>query len=100
MIKYDGRAGGCGGSMRAMAIGLLFSNRYDVLIPIAIESGRITHNQVNGFMGALVSALFTAFAFNDIPIYQWPSLLFSKQIWEDGVVQYLKSRTEIGNKSK
>ncbi|EFC35297.1 hypothetical protein NAEGRDRAFT_54990, partial [Naegleria gruberi] len=43
-LNYDSRGGGCGGSMRAMSIGLAFHDNLDLLIAIGIESGRLTHN--------------------------------------------------------
>lgn len=81
-LKYDGSGGGCGGSMRAMCIGLRYfgEERRDELVRYALESGRITHNHVNGFMGAVVSAAFTAFAIEDIPPRKWGRLLLDQII--------------------
>ncbi|KAL9656224.1 hypothetical protein ABK040_007840 [Willaertia magna] len=65
--------------MRSSPIGLYYSgekNRYE-LIRTAIESGRITHNHVNGFMGALVSALFTAYAIESIEPKKWGHLFMN-----------------------
>ncbi|KAF0975960.1 hypothetical protein FDP41_005287 [Naegleria fowleri] len=73
LYPYDSRGGGCGGSMRAMMIGALYGpQRRDMLIAASVESGRLTHNHPNGFLGALVSALFTAYALEKtIPPAQW-----------------------------
>ena len=60
--------------MRAMSIGpvLCGLERRDMLISCSIESGRLTHNHPNGFLGALMSAVFTAFGFEQvIPVPQW-----------------------------
>jgi len=81
-MAYDKAGGGCGGSMRAMCIGLRYfgeEKRKD-LIRYSVESGRITHNHVNGFMGAVVSAAFTAFAVEQIPPRQWGRLLLDSII--------------------
>jgi len=91
-LEYSSNQGGSGGSMRAMCIGLAFygkKNR-EKLIEIAIESGRITHNGTVGFLGALTSALFTAYAVEEIPIYIWSKKLI--KLLEDGnrVDKYIK----------
>lgn len=81
-MRYDNAGGGCGGSMRAMAIGLRYAgpeNRED-LIRYSVESGRITHNHVNGFMGAVISAAFTAYAIEDVPVHKWGHLLLNELI--------------------
>lgn len=72
--KYESFMGGCGGSMRAMAIGLrYFSPQHrDQLVAVAIESARLTHNQATGILGAVCSAAFTAFALEEIPLNEWP----------------------------
>src|SRR3989338_5216452 len=57
--------------MRAMSIGTCFQQNLDLLIAIGIESGRLTHNHVVGFMGALLSALFTSFAIKQIEPKLW-----------------------------
>lgn len=72
-VPFSSFGGGCGASMRAQAIGLQFHGEQwrDMLVAIGIESGRLTHNHPTGFMGSMVSAAFTAFAIEGIPVNQW-----------------------------
>lgn len=89
---YDKNSGGNGAAMRSLTIGLAFyglDNR-DKLYQVAIESSRVTHNSAIGYLGGLTSALFTAFAIEDIDIIKWPYLLIDA-LESENVRKYMNS---------
>ena len=86
-ISYNIRSGGSGASMRNPCIGLVYygkENR-DKLVQVSIESSRITHNSVIGYLGGLASALFVALAIENVDLKKWPFELL-EMLKDGGIV--------------
>lgn len=71
---YDGNGGGSGCAIRTLCIGLIYNNinNRKTLIKKSIISGYLTHKSPIGYLGGVVSALFTAFAIENIHVNNWP----------------------------
>lgn len=75
--QYYESSGGNGCAMRTLCIGLAYygeKNR-EKLIKISIETSKITHSNVIGYLGGFVGALFTAYAVENKEIETWVFLL-------------------------
>ena len=70
-LKYDEEMGGNGAAIRTAPIGIKWFNNIDKIIEESIIASRVTHNYYIGFLGGMVSALFTSFAINNIPPWLW-----------------------------
>lgn len=72
-LSYNTNSGGSGCSMRNLCIGLLFNgiqNRKK-LIKYSIGSSIVTHYSAIAYLGGLTSALFTAYAIENIKPEKW-----------------------------
>lgn len=70
---YNKNAGGSGGPMRTMCIGLAFYQTDNLLklIESTIMITSITHPNCTAFLGAITSALFTSYALRDMNPETW-----------------------------
>jgi ADP-ribosylglycohydrolase len=73
-LQYNSNSIGAGAAMRTGFIGIVYSGEINrgKLVSIAIEASRITHNSTIGFLGGVVAALFTAYAFEGLEVTRWP----------------------------
>jgi len=70
-IEVNSSMGGNGAAIRTGPIGIKWSNNIEKVIEQSILSSRLTHNYYVGFLGGMVTALFTAFAINNIDPWLW-----------------------------
>ena len=73
IFAYNKLAGGNGGAMRTMCLGLVFSNTNNLLLLIesSIMISSITHPNCISFIGSIISALFTSYAIRDMIPETW-----------------------------
>jgi len=71
VIKYSSKYGGNGAAIRTAPIGLKYYKNYEKVCEEALLASLVTHNYALGFLGGIVTALFTAFAVNNINPFEW-----------------------------
>lgn len=70
-IDKNSNMGGNGAAMRTGPIGIKYWNDEEKIIEESIISSKITHNYYIGFLGGVVSALFSSYALQDIDPKLW-----------------------------
>lgn len=70
-IKYSSNMGGNGCAIRTAPIGLKYYKDYEKVCEEALLASIVTHNFATGFLGGIVTALFTAYAINNINPFEW-----------------------------
>ena len=73
LFPYNKSAGGNGGAMRTMCLGLVYNKPSNLLalIETSIMISSITHPNCISFIGSIISALFTSYAVQDIIPQTW-----------------------------
>lgn len=97
-MDYNKFYGGNGAAIRTAPIGLIYYKEKDIdkLIENSILSSRITHNYALGFLGGLVTALFTSYAINNINVLEWCDKLL--ELYESGKINDYMKKTNIYEK--
>jgi len=86
--------GGNGAAMRTAPIGLIFYKDIEKVIEESIIASKLTHNYYIGFLSGMVTALFTAFAMNNISKFEWINNLI--KLYEDGIIyKYHNNKKEV-----
>ena len=84
-LPSDDTMGGNGASMRTGPIGIKYHKNYEKVIEESIKASRLTHNYYLGYLGGMVTSLFTSFAINDIPIHLWVDKLL--ELHNQGIIE-------------
>ena len=94
-LKYADYMGGNGAAMRTSIIGIIYHQDKDLdkLIEQSILASRITHNYSLGFLGGLVTALFTSYAIRGIEPLKWIENLLKLE--KSGKIDSIIKKTNI-----
>lgn len=76
-IKHSRKAGGNGAAVRSMCLGLTSAGAKEI-VERAIVSAKCTHPNFTAILGACMSAIFTNYAFNNVPAREWPDKFFAE----------------------
>jgi hypothetical protein len=95
MIPYNSNMGGNGAAIRTGPIGIFYANDLDKLINISIMASRLTHNIPIGYLGGLISALFSSYAYKNINPWLWIDKLL--ELVKSKKIIQLINKTDIGS---
>jgi len=83
-LPINSNMGGNGAAMRTGPIGLLWHKNIEKVIEESLIASKLTHNYYIGFLGGMVTALFTAFAMNNLEPWKWCDELI--KLYNDKVI--------------
>jgi ADP-ribosylarginine hydrolase len=97
---YSTRAGGNGGAMRTMCIGLTFHSNIFLVAEIAVRATLATHPNFTAILGGCMSAVFTAYAVEQINPLYWMRLFLRNVVpYVYEVMRDSVSLTGVGEKT-
>jgi ADP-ribosylglycohydrolase len=97
-IEYNSSHGGNGCAIRTGPIGLMYYKNIDKVCEEALIASLVTHNYPVGYLGGIVSALFTAYAMLNINPFLWSLKLID--LYKDKYFNRLISKYDINNRDK
>jgi ADP-ribosylglycohydrolase len=92
-IPYSEVMGGNGAAMRTHYIGAHYHGDIEKIIEVSIMASRLTHNYPLGFLGGMVTALFTSYALSDIPPWKWTDMLI--ELEENKTIDRIMKKSDI-----
>jgi len=95
-MQISKKMGGNGAAIRTATIGIKYFNNINQIIQEALIASRITHNYYIGYLGGIVSALFTSWAYQKICPFLWIDKLI--ELYENKIINKninLNNDTEI-----
>jgi ADP-ribosylglycohydrolase len=97
-IEYSSSHGGNGCAIRTAPIGLKFYNDIDKLCEESLISSLVTHNYPLGYLGGIITALFTSYAVQDINPFEWSIKLTT--LYKEKYFHKLISKYSVDNVDK
>jgi ADP-ribosylglycohydrolase len=98
VLKSSKKMGGNGCAIRTATIGILY-NDINKIITESFIASRVTHNYPIGYLGGIVSALFTNYAFNNIEPKEWINKLLI--LFENNtIINIINTFDNLGNNYK
>lgn len=95
-MQISKKMGGNGAAIRTATIGIKYFNNINQIIQESLIASRITHNYYIGYLGGIVSALFTSWAYQKISPFLWIDKLI--ELYENKIINKninLNNDTEI-----
>jgi ADP-ribosylglycohydrolase len=96
-LPYSSNNGGNGCAIRTAPIGLKYYKNINQVCEEALIASLVTHNYSIGFLGGIVTALFTAYAVESISPFKWSIeliKLYKKKVFHNLIKKYVKDNID------